>query len=189
MSVDSVKNKSDAVNPAEWVKRTSLPYHLTIRDIEQLELNKPTNIFLMDRNVYDTSLDEGNNPKNKAIKPSSFFRKGYYITFTKKEEGIKGKWIFNIEPNNSYNKEFDINLGTVWYPLKNDKVPERDWQGLFDLSKYYNMHYSDFPRDTKLGWRGPMMLVQNMDKCGYIIWTNDNVDHSIDYSGDLCRNH
>jgi hypothetical protein len=167
-------NKSlRSVSPIEWLNELSKPYHLTIKDIENIPLNKPINIFCMDRNILDISCNIDHNYPNIPTKPSVFFRKGYCITFTKTEDGIKGKWIFNHDANSSYKKEFDIDIENIWYPLKNDCISDNINKNLHDI-KYIGTNYKEFPETTRLGWRGAIMLMNNMDNTGYnIIWNEE----------------
>jgi hypothetical protein len=157
----------------EWLNVGSRPYHLTIQNILNLSNGDSIEIFFMDRNVMDISCDKEYNEENIPIKPSHFFRNCNYITFTKKE-GIIGDWDWHctlLTKKLTYKeREFDIDLGDFWYPLKNNKVPESNEYDLFDLSKYSGKHYSEFSPDTRIGWRGEMMLKENMDKCPNVYW-------------------
>lgn len=166
--------KTDDVNL--WLSETSKKYHLTIEDVKKFDLNKPMNIFLMDRNILNRCCDAKINEKCKSIKPSVFFRNAYFITFTKikNKDGIIGKWIFNKNPNNSYIKEFDILLENFWYPLKNNKINKEYHQEIDELDKYAGKNINEFSKKTKLGWKGPMMLMQNMDMCNNVSWGEEN---------------
>ena len=158
--------------PEGWLKYTE-PYSMTIKDVLSIPKGETVHIFFMDRNMYDISCDE--NPVGKPIKPSVFFKGGYYIKYTKTDEdGIKGDWswyAYGEKMDDTYNNnwEFHIDLGHCWYPLKNDCVPEKDEQKLFKTGQKSGKCYRQFPENTLLGWRGAMMLVENMDKCPDII--------------------
>jgi hypothetical protein len=129
---------------------------LTIADIKRLPPNKPVNIFLMDRNVLNLSQDSRYNSVDTPTRPSVFFKHGYFITFTK-TGGCAGRWIFNSNPSHTYIKEFDVELGVQWVSAKNNIVA--------------GTSLDDLDTSTRLGWRGPMMLIQNMDLCDNILWT------------------
>lgn len=158
------------VSPIKWLYEDSLRYHMTIKDIVDIPVGEKTEIFFMDRNILDLIED---NKKYIPILPSEFFSKCYFITFTKIDNGIRGTWLWNTYSdigNCPEHREFDIDLGSFWYPLKNDKVPLNDEQGNIRFGKNAGKHYSAFSDNTRLGWRGPMMLKENMDKCSSIIY-------------------
>lgn len=153
------------MNPNDWLDSTYL-YHLTIKHILSLKVGESVAIFLMDRNVLDLCCESSINPYGEKKKPTEFFKNNYYINFTK-TEGIRGdwKWIWNNKVQHTdKNQEFHIDLGSCIFPLKDDKVPMEDNQRCFNLSEHAGKHYTKFPLYTKLGWRGNMMRVRDMNK-------------------------
>jgi hypothetical protein len=149
----------------------SSKYHLTIKDVLSFEIGKPYKIFLLERNMFDPSCDT--NPINIPILPSHFFRNCYFIEFTRKD-GLMGdcKWLFNNQTQNNF--EFHICMTTCWYPLKNNRVPIKDEQELFEIDiDFSGKHFTELSIDTHIGWRGPMMLFENMDNCPKIILTRN----------------
>jgi len=82
------------VSPYAW-EEDSRPFHITIKDILNLEAGESLELFSLDRDVLDTSCDEKYNEPGRTILPSQFFREGYFWTFTKTGIGIKGnlKWV------------------------------------------------------------------------------------------------
>jgi len=138
-------------------------FQLTIKDILDIPLNKPVLIFCMDRNVIDLC-DKSTTP----LAPSFFFRKNYFFFFTR-TEGIIGNWEWTFNKKRiDIEKEFDINLDTCWYPLKDNQVPDKDEQCLFDFGEMAGKSYTDFPPNTKVGWRGPMMMADDMNKLPFV---------------------
>lgn len=168
-AIDPVAPPAQSASPLEWCE-ASRPYHLTIKDILELPVGKKIYIFTLDRNYMDLSCDLIYNPINKPILPSQFFKRGYFWTFVKKEPGIQGEFIW-IRDESGRHGEFDIEYQPgEWYCLKDDRLPAKDWQGIFDFKDKGGKHYADFPLETRLGWRGPMLLVEDMDKCPKVIW-------------------
>ena len=153
--------------------QSSREYHLTIKDVLNFPIGEKQRIFFLDRNMFDMSCRDDMNEINTPIKPSHFFRHGYYIDFVR-NEGILGDWCWvdgKTYRNVDNNRELDIDLGSLWYPLKESKVPIGDRQEIFKIPKEYKgKHYTQIPSNTRLGWRGPMILVKNMDKCPDIIY-------------------
>lgn len=158
--------ETEISSPVRFYDNSS-KYHLTIKDVLNFEIGKPVKIFLLDRNMFDPSCD--NNAINTPLLPSVFFRNCYFIEFTRRD-GLYGecKWLFNNKTE--YNFEFHVCMPTCWYPLKNNRVPIRDEQEIFEIHPAFaGKHYTELPKDTLLGWRGPMMLYENIDKCPKII--------------------
>jgi hypothetical protein len=155
----------------KWLYEDSLKYHMTIKDVIDIPKGEEREIFFMDRNIIDIA---DRNEKNVEMLPSDFFKDCYFIKFIKTDDGIRGTWFWNKHylddvGNCPEHKEFDIDLGTFWYPLKDNKVPVNDQQGIVRFGKNAGKHYSSFPNNVRLGWRGPMMLKENMNKCSNII--------------------
>jgi hypothetical protein len=152
----------------------SRKYHLTIKDILAFPVGETYRFFFLDRNMFDVSCDTKYNELNVPTKPSTFFRNGYYIDFTRRE-GIQGdwKWGFDSE-SSSIGEEFHVDMNTGWYPFRNNHVPIKDSQGIFTIPEdFAGKHYSELPEDTRIGWRGPMMLTENMDKCPDVTLNRD----------------
>jgi hypothetical protein len=145
------------MNPNIWLDM-SRPSHLTIDDVLGMPLQQPVRIFFMDRNVLDLSANRNSNFSETHVSPSRFFRNCYYIDFTR-TEGIRGtwKWLYNGAPEAEESREFDIDMGTCWFPLRNGEVY------MYDDKSALRKHYSALPGTTRLGWRGPMMLASVMD--------------------------
>ena len=129
----------------------------------------------MDRNLFDSCIYEER--INKIIKAEKFFNNGYIIKY-KRIDGLIGKWKF-LNFNDSYKqREFDLDLGEFWYPLVNNCVPENDFQDLFDIPDFFaGKHYNEFPLNTRIGWRGPCMLLEDVKKLPKILLTKEEYDY------------
>ena len=132
----------------------------------------------MCRNILDFTYF---NEKNVLKKPSEFFKKCYKVEFTR-TEGLKGFWNWEenweikereIKEREIKEREFDILLekNKIWYPLKNNIIKGND---LFSVGEYEGKNYLDMPENTKLGWRGPMMVQCQMDELPDVIILEDN---------------
>ncbi len=113
---------STTITPLEFIEK-SKPFHLTIKDVLEMEEGKKYNIFFLNQYIIDLSCDEKYNTPNVAIKPSQFFKNGYFIDFSKKT-GIKGNWnwTFQKEITIPYNLEFDLEVGTEWKTMIDGQV-------------------------------------------------------------------
>lgn len=139
---------------------------LTIKDVKELPLNKKIKLLLLDRNIYD---DKDHIKEAKLYKPTSFFKKNvawYWKTDNNNLMGkIKYDWQKKTEEpfNFEFHIEYDYNK---WYPLKEGILPAKDEQHMFTLLNK-NKHISEFSEDTHLGYRGPIMMwneIKELDK-------------------------
>lgn len=158
------------VRPNVWVKESSSPYHLTIADILSFPVGEAVKLFLMDRNVFDMSWCNDMNPPGVVTTPQHFFRSCYYVNFTRTGDGIVGNWEWPELNRTDQAREWDIEFApSCWYPLEDDHLPIRVLQGFSDLGNTSARHWRDFPASTRIGWRGPMMLKKDMEKCPDIL--------------------
>tara|TARA_Y100000389_G_C17454810_1_gene517366 strand:+ start:828 stop:1430 length:603 start_codon:yes stop_codon:yes gene_type:complete len=159
-------NNLIVMSPFE-IRKISRNYHLTIKDILELPIGTSIDIFCMDRNLFDFCIYEEH---NKIISADKFFRNGYIIHYTK-INGLIGYWKFiNITDDIPEQREFDIDVGTFWYPLFNNKVPKEDFDMMFKIPiNFAGKHYTELPLDTRIGWRGPCMLLKNVKKLPKIL--------------------
>ena len=75
---------------------------------------------------------------------------------------IKHQWQNNNEE--PYNFEFEIEYKkNNWYPLTNGILPAEDEQGFSELLGE-DKSWSEFPKSTHIGWRGPMILWDDLKK-------------------------
>jgi hypothetical protein len=148
----------------KWEQK-SIPYHLTIKDIMDMKENKKYNLFHIDRNFYDfVDMD------TKGINlPTFIFRKNYKSIFTKSKD-ISGttEWIFSDNDRRTDDTVWHIDLGHIWYPLHNGYVPLEDSMGLFNIGEHAGKHWTELPKTTRIGWRGPCMLMSDINKVGNI---------------------
>lgn len=72
--------------------------------------------------------------------------------------------------DNYFLRDFDIDLGTFWHPLFNNKVPKSDFEDTFSIpEKFTGKHYNEFALNTRIGWRGPCMLLEDVKKLPKIL--------------------
>lgn len=165
------KNKSNFkdifyISPFD-IKKVSRNYHLTIKDILDLPIGQSIKIFCMDRNLYDFCIFEKR--INHKMSAEKFFNGGYIIKY-KRIDGLIGMWKF-LDIDDSYEqREFDLDLSEFWYPLVNNRVPQNDFDGFFDMPELFaGKHYNELPPNTRIGWRGPCMKLENLKKIPNIL--------------------
>ena len=157
------KDFKNTLNIDKWYKN-SRKYWITINDIEQLLNNKKKNeiiVLMLDRNYLDIAM--GHNKKNKSYNVNHFFRFNKYKVIY--DKNLKGKLIYlNKKDPYKVNFEFEVEYKKDnWYPFINGYLPKNDPQG-FDKLLGKKIHFSKFPKNTHIGFRGPMILWENIDK-------------------------
>ena len=137
--------------------------YITIKDIEKLNKGDCVKLLAIDRNFYDL-ID--NNETGIEMPPDIFLQDNYIFEYTHNNK-LNGmiRW---IKEENINNFNFDINYNNdYWYPLNNEgELPEEDPQRLFSL-KNIKKNYKEYPEETLIGWRGPMLLWEDV--------INDNI--------------
>lgn len=156
----------------KWLERAD-EYAITIKKILDIPINEKRRILCLDRNCYDIAAAFPNIP-HTPYSPDEFFKRNYVFDFTRRD-GLIGDWSWiSLSSDIVYReeiREFEIDLGEFWFPLENNKVPERDEQGIFDLSKHKNKHWRDLDENTLIGWRGVMVFWDDLEKLPYIYYT------------------
>jgi hypothetical protein len=166
----------------EW-EDNAAQYSLTIGDIMNLNKGDQIKILSFNRNYLDTVC--GSNEENKTYCPEVFFKKECHTYIH--EDGLKGKMFWNYGEDSDF--EFEIEYEqNHWYPLRNGYLPKEDpmlskvsgnckaFCGSFSYSK--PKHWSTFPRSTRIGWRGPIMLWKDVNEQPNVYWSN-NADENI----------
>jgi hypothetical protein len=156
---------------------------LTINDIKTLKKGDKITVLIMDRNLGDTVC--GYNETDKLYDPKIFFREKIAIYIHDHDLSGFIIWDFDLidEDLNDLSNftsdevfEFDIEYKLHhWYPLKNNNLPEFDSQGLVNFGSNSGKHYDEFPRETLIGWRGPMMLWDKLDDIDTHVYWHDSV--------------
>ena len=158
------------ISPYE-IRKVSRKYHLTIKDILELPVGETVTIFCMDRNLFDFCICEER--IGKIIPAERFFAYGYIMEYVR-TNGIIGTWKFLIFDDSPKESEFDLDLdlGELWYPLYNNRIPIVDSQEHFRIpDDFVGKHYEELPESTRVGWRGPCMLLKDVKKLPKILMT------------------
>jgi hypothetical protein len=61
-----------------------------------------------------------------------------------------------------------------WYPLRDGRLPKKDPQGLANFGASARREYTDFDKDTPIGWRGPMILWNKIDNLPDVFWEEED---------------
>jgi len=151
---------------------------LTITDVLTLEPGQEIKVLHMDRNLGDTVCEQ---PGNQLFTAEEFFAKSTAVY--KHESGLKGtiKYSWQESEENPYPFEFDIEYAKdCWYPLEDGYLPTNDPQGFSNFHYDAPKPYTDFPQNTRVGWRGPMLLWNVVCQQPDVYWYNSNYESDSD---------
>jgi hypothetical protein len=123
--------------------------HLTIADVKLLNIGDRLDVVIWDRN-FEESWIWTNADNEVAFPPDIFFLSNRHtLTYI-------GNMTWNIHYpfglNVIHNIELDVSkLDNImkWYPISDD--------GNIKFLRVFK-HWTDFPDNTRVGWRGPIML-------------------------------
>lgn len=136
------------------------------------------------RNMGDVSMGSDINPRGRAIKPAHFFRN--MIADYSPDKSLKGmsgllhfkntgdkEWCRNrLNEDACLPIELEVEYKPgYWYPLKNGMLPSRDPQNIFGILLGSKVHWKDLPLNTHIGWRGPMILLEDIKKMPLVYYT------------------
>ncbi len=143
---------------SKWIDM-AYDYRLKIKDVMNMKKGDTMSVLVLDRNVGDIAVSA--NPENVVIDPYQFFR--YNFATYIHDNGLKGTMIYHWQDKDYGDDEFEFDIEYAphsWYPLKNGKLPKKDPQGGADFIYTREVSWTEFPIDTGIGWRGPMVRSQ-----------------------------
>ena len=154
-----------------WEEETR-SLHATIQTIKDIPIGKSQIYLCLDRNAGELVHDnlKINYKIGHKIRPSMVFHNNYFIKYTKTGEGLDGTFIIACgigkinDPIKDIRKDLDIEYAPdCWYPMKNGYLPAKDNQRIIKLLGV-SKQWSSFKPSTRLGWRGPMIPIELIDK-------------------------
>jgi len=158
----------------DWLEETK-PLHVKIQTILDLEPGENLKCLCIDRDFYEF-IDQDHPEEfeiGETTTASTYFSNNNYIRYIRFTKGaeknnIKGNFFIgsieeiNTEVDNTEvdNTEFDIEyLSNRWHFLQNGELYTDD----FDFNVMTNRRWDDFPLETRLGLRGPMIPIGELD--------------------------
>lgn len=163
--------KIDGYSIDEWIKQTK-PHHLRIKDIMNLQIGQKLEVYHLDRNLIDC-VENDSGLKPHITYPPERFLENSVATYTHNNE-LNGN-IFFPEINQDMEFEFHIEFNkNHWYPLTNGRLPLTDDQGFSDFGEKSGWHWSQFPLDTRIGWRGPMIVTSKIKMLPKVYYENND---------------
>jgi hypothetical protein len=151
---------------SDWYNLASQKFALKISDIINLKHGEQLEVLILDRNVWDITLNPQTNIPNVNHDPETFFRynRGTYVH----NKDLSGELTMHWKDKDSTDK-FEFHLEYMpgkWYPLNNGVMPGEE-QGLPWTEE---QHWTKFPQTTKVGYRGPMILWSKLKEMPKIYW-------------------
>ena len=160
-----------------WIEVTR-PFHITAEDILNMKTGTKIDVLCLDRNVWDCSLTKINK-QDQAIDPLVFFKNNYFATYIHDGE-FKGKLLMKGIDEKFCPFEFDFEYEKdSWYPLTNGQIIVSKNESSLVPKGINHKHYKDFGMELnhekrRVGWRGPMILVNVLKYMPKIYWYDEN---------------
>lgn len=169
-----IASKQERIEVNDWFNKYSNKW-ITIKDIEKLKKGDKVKIVVLDRNFLDIVSNPNINKENTSYSPQVFFKNNWGI-YTH-NDGLQGTlfeaWMKKDKKPPKENFEFDVEYKKgKWYPLKNGILPAKDLQFNFNLLGK-KMHWTEFPKNTKVGYRGPMIFWKDLKDMPQIYWKGE----------------
>ena len=164
-----------ALKQEDWIQQIESK-SLRIKDITELKAGTVLKLLVIDRNALERGVRD--NTPNTVYEPEEFFKTSFAMY--KHDTDLKGKILFGGDDGKFQDFEFDLYLSEAqcWYPLKNQSIPAKDEQGYFDFNFGKPKYYSEFDKNTEVGWRGPMIMweeLKNMPR----VYCSPPASHSV----------
>lgn len=152
----------------KWIDSTRR-WWMRISDVQKLKPGDKLKLIALDRNVGDSTMDEQVNRESHSYSARHFFRP-QIVEYEHVGPGAFGRflwpWMTPEDYVNEKPQEWHINyLKYNWSPLINQELTTTDKK-----TKPRSLHYSKFPSDTPLGWRGPMINVKHAKDLPRVYW-------------------
>lgn len=142
--------------------------HLTLGDLEKLKFGDTLDVVIWDRNFEECWIWDGAE-RNVKYDPKYFFRENHH---TIKYLGDY-MWDINFNFGGTYSHPVHLDVSSMdtnwkWYALENNEIKityevlnkgEKIPKG----KKAPYKHITEFDKNTRVGWRGPIMLWDELD--------------------------
>jgi len=134
------------LDPEQWYTLAHKKHTLQIKDITKLNLGDKLDLLLLDNNVWRNTISK-DKIKNQIYSPESFF--GYsFGTYIHSHE-LCGTLLLHLADTAILIDGFEFYVEYTddqWYPLSD---------GYLLINDSNDIHWTELPLDTKIGYRGP----------------------------------
>ena len=173
----TVKNNKDknAFDMYKWIKACR-PYHLTLSDVLKWKKGEKYDVCMLDRQFEEYG-DIWNN-----VKPDTIFSATTFFAKNKATLTYEGNLVWNITYDYGETLEHPVHLcmsglATSWHwaAIEDGKVHingESLREGVPFPSHREAMYipWQDFPKATRVGWRGPMLMWSHLNVLPPVYW-------------------
>lgn len=168
--VGGKKKKAGKLKSAEmndWIENTRSK-HLTLGDLKKWKKGETKDVIIWDRNFEEYGI-WGGLKEEKTYKPAKFFKGNHH----KIKYNGDFTWDITFEFGGTITHPVHLDIkkeGTGWWwsPLdgeyivldtsySNGKITKKK------KKKVVKKHHSEYRDDTRIGWRGPMMLWEHVE--------------------------
>ena len=150
-----------------WIRDYRL-YHLTIGDILKCSVGDELDVVIFDRNFEESGIWDKLHP-DVEYDPTEFFKYNHHKL--KYNGDMKWDIIFNWGKTFEHPIHLNVeHLATrwTWVVLGEDgfvdiaeRLPDDD-KKTDNIRKSVRLHWNGFPSRTRIGWRGPIMLWEDL---------------------------
>ena len=174
----------------KWIKGCR-PYHLTLGDILKWKKGEKVDVCMLDRNFEEYDIWTNAKP-DKVFTAATFFAKNK-ATLT-----YKGDFIWDITYDYGETIEHPVHFCTsglatswTWVALECGNGGEGDISIIIDsemlrsgipFPKHKNqirIRWQEFPKPTRVGWRGPMILWKHLSILPKVYWTEKKLEITV----------
>ncbi len=148
------------------------PYHLTIEDVLNLSVGQQLDVVIWDRNFEEYGIWE-RATSNKICRPEELFQHNRWTIVYKSNM----EWTIISEGGGGESFDHPVHLNVqhlntymTWVGLENDGMVNIDHEIIKKGNRIpkgwteTHIHWKDFPKTTRAGWRGPIMLWEKLAK-------------------------
>ena len=149
--------------------KISKPYHLRISDIKKLRPGDELDVVIWDRNFEEYHIWTNCEPDKNYDSKEFFKANRHKITY-------QGHMTWAIHFPYGETIQHPVHLSTSgletnwkWCSIENGYVNItnevlKSSETIPDYWQPKHLHWTEFPETTRIGWRGPIMLWENLDK-------------------------
>lgn len=132
--------------------------HLTLEDIKELETGKELDLVVWDRNFEEYKIWKELQPE-KVYDPETFFSENRCKCIYKGDL----KWDIVFGFGQTIQHPLHLNIDDYWLPIDN---------GYVNVPNGPKVLWYAFPDTTRIGWRGPVMLWNQLAKMPKVYYKN-----------------
>ena len=153
----------------------SRPSHLTIADVEKLSPGDELDVVIWDGNFEEYWIWDKSEP-NRHYDPEEFYRANHHrlvylgnLTWTLYIDGeiVDHPIHLNTEDLLTTRSWVAVEGGEI--NIRDEYLP-RDWKEIPSHWKPIKKRWEEFPKTTRAGWRGPIMLWKDLSKYGQVFY-------------------